>query len=430
MSLPVPIVGVDPGPDYAQNVNNCFFFIDSHDHSPGKGVKITPAGIDITQALTFANNAATNLSYLNFNSQGAVTTLKSLYVVNNDLYFTDGNGNAFPLTASGGVAGTPGSIGSLTAPASVTYNSGQSTFYFKSTSVAPANLDISSITLRNIASPFYGATVSAPLALAADYNIVLPPIPTGSPPAPGSFVVMDTSGNMTAPWRPDYSTINVSGGLLYANLANAEHAWELNGNYGTLAYPQTNIDSVFFAQTGIVIQSIFIYTGSTGASGTTEYDIKYKATPSSAWTSILSTTGKISATTALANGSIVTTGASSPYTVTVTLTGHGFVAGDSITIADATPAAYNGTWTVATASANSFTFAITTTQGSNTGGTIATRSQVYTDSGTVIGSQAGVVKPVINLATIPAGSVMRWDLLQSMVAGATDARIRIYYLKS
>lgn len=427
MLLPVPIVGVDPGPDYAQNVNNCFFFVDAHDHSPGKGLQVTPAGLNINAALTFTNNPATNLSYANFNSQASVSTLKSLYVVNNDLYFTDGNGNAFPITASGGVAGSPGSIGSLVAPASVTYNVATQTFVFAATATQAANIDAATYILRNTTSPYNGITLSAPLALASSYNIVLPTLPTGT----GNFVVLDSSGNMSAPWKLDYSTLNVNGSnQIYANIANAEHAWELNGNYGSLAYPQNDIDSVFFAQSGITIQSVFIYTGATGASGITEYDLKYKATPSSSWVSVFSTTGKIAATTNLVNGSVVTTGASSPYTVTVSIIGHGFIAGDTITIAGATPAAYNGTWTVATASANSFTFTMTTTQGSNTGGTIATRRQAYTDSGTVIGPQVGVTKPVISVSTIPAGSVIRWDLLSSMVAGATDARIRMYYLKS
>lgn len=150
MLLPVPIVGVDPGPDYAQNVNNCFFFLDEHDHSPGKGLRITPSGLNINADLTFTNNSATNLKSLNFISQVSIPAIKSLYVVNNDLYFTDGNGNAFPLTASGGVAGTPGSIGSLAPPASVTYNSSIQTFIFAATATQAANIDGATFILRNL----------------------------------------------------------------------------------------------------------------------------------------------------------------------------------------------------------------------------------------------------------------------------------------
>ena len=276
MLLPVPIVGVDPGPDYAQNVNNCFFFVDAHDHSPGKGLQITPSGLNINAALTFTNNPATNLSYANFNSQASVSTLKSLYVVNNDLYFTDGNGNAFPITASGGVAGSPGSIGSLVAPASVTYNVATQTFVFAATATQAASIDGATFILRNTTSPYNGITLSAPLALASSYNIVLPTLPTGT----NNIVVLDSSGNLSAPWKLDYSTINVNGsnqlystsgtpdGITLQNIAGVtsvrngdrEHDWELNGAYASLSYPQTNIDAIFFAQYAITITGIWIYS--------------------------------------------------------------------------------------------------------------------------------------------------------------------------
>lgn len=495
MLLPVPIVGVDPGPDYAQNVNNCFFFVDAHDHSPGKGLQITPSGLNINADLTFTNNSATNLKSTNFSSQvSVIATLRSLYVVGNNLYFTDGSGNSFPLTASGGVAGTPGSIGSLVAPASCTYVVATQTFVFAATATQAANLDAANIILRNTTSPFNGITLSAPLALASSYNIVLPPLPTGT----NNFVVLDSSGNLSAPWKLDYSTLNVNpSNQIYANIANAEHAWELNGAYAQLSFPQTNIDSVFFAQTAISIQSLFIYSGSIGGSGLTEFDLKYKATPSSAWTSILSTTGKIAATTNLtslgqASGvatatlnnhgfiagdtvvisgvtatTVVTSLAASSGTCTVTLNAHGYIAGNYVTVSGASPASfngtfvvataatntftysnpavgtatatgtititgYNGTFTVATAATNTFTYPVPSTLPASATGTpaVATRFQAYTDSGSVIGAQAGVTKPVVSTTSIPAGSVIRWDLLQSMGAGATDARIRMYYLKA
>ena len=41
MLLPVPVVGTDPGPDWANNLNACLAAIDSHDHSTDKGAPIT-----------------------------------------------------------------------------------------------------------------------------------------------------------------------------------------------------------------------------------------------------------------------------------------------------------------------------------------------------------------------------------------------------
>ncbi len=519
MLLPVPIVGVDPGPDYAQNVNNCFFFVDAHDHSPGKGLQITPSGLNINADLTFTNNSATNLKSTNFSAQvSAVTTLKSLYVVSNDLYFTDGNGNSFPLTASGGVAGTPGSIGSLIAPASVTYNVGTQTFVFAATATQAANIDGATFILRNTTAPFNGITLSAPLALPSSYNIVLPPLPTGT----GNIVVLDSSGNLTAPWKLDFASLNVNGsnqvfaaagtpdGVTLANTAGTlavrngdrEHNWELNGNYASLTMPLNNIDALFFAQYNITVTGIWIYSGTssagTPATGTTEFDLKYRTStnPLDPWVSIFSTTPKINATTALTNltsaagvatatitdhgfqvGEFVTISGVTPTTTvtsltrvgttaTITLAGHGF-SGGWVTVAGATPSGYNGTFQIASTTASEiryivpntlttpatgtiqitayngqypvnsftstdFTYLVPSTTPSTASGSprVSTRlSEVYTDSGALVGPQAGVIKPVVSAASIPAGSVVRWDLLQSMSVG-TDARIRMWYKQS
>ena len=58
--------------------------------------------------------------------------------------------------------------------------------------------------------------------------------------------------------------------------------------------------------------------------------------------------------------------------VTITSNGHGFLAGDTVDIASITPAGYNGTYTVASAAANSFTYALVADPGTYTsGGTVS-----------------------------------------------------------
>ena len=61
MSLPVPAVGNESGPQYAFDLNGCFAIIDGHNHSPGSGVQINPSGILINADLPFGNNNATSL---------------------------------------------------------------------------------------------------------------------------------------------------------------------------------------------------------------------------------------------------------------------------------------------------------------------------------------------------------------------------------
>jgi hypothetical protein len=237
---------------------------------------------------------------------------------------------------------------------------------------------------------------------------------------------------------PDGITLANTGGTLAVRNGDREHDWELNGTYPSLTYPQSNIDAVFFAPYDLTITGIWIYSSTNGTTGTTEFDLKYKTSPSGTFATLFNTgsggvTGKISATTALAIGSLVTTGSISPYTVTVTTAlPHGFVVGETVTIAGVTPAAYNGTWSVATTpTPTSFTYSITTTQGTNTvAGTLATRTLAYTDSNSIVPAMAGVTKPVLSTTAIPAGSVIRFDLLQSMNTGATDARIRMWYRQS
>jgi hypothetical protein len=290
MSLPVPIVGVDPGPDYAQNVNNCFFFLDEHDHSPGRGLRITPSGLNLNADLTFTNNSATNLKSLNFISQVSVPAIKSLYVVNNDLYFTDGNGNAFALTSLGGVAGTPGSIASLNPPASVTYNAPTQTFAFAATATQAANIQGANFLLLNTTAPFNGVTLSAPLGLPSSYNLTFPlSLPTGT----NSFVVLDSTGNLSAPWKLDFNTLNVNGSnqIFAVPLNDIIKDFSLFGSFAGTTFPLTNID-IFPISRNLQVINVIAYWGTIG-SGTTEIDVKYAATPTSTFNSIFNTTPRV-----------------------------------------------------------------------------------------------------------------------------------------
>lgn len=197
MSLPIPIQGVQTGPNYALNVNACLSLIDSHDHSAGKGVPVTPAGLNINSSLSFVGNDAVNLRSTRFSEQDAVLAdpadLRCLYAVDADLYFNDGNGNNVRITQSGGVAGSPGSIANLTSPASASYVSADGTFVWESAANKPAHMDAASYIFRNFSVNSYGLTLQAPAALAADYDLTLPTVPLAT-----SFVTLNASGEFGA----------------------------------------------------------------------------------------------------------------------------------------------------------------------------------------------------------------------------------------
>lgn len=215
MSLPIPTVGVDAGPDYANNLNASLTLLDQHDHSPGRGVTVPSSGININADLPFNGSNATTLRAARFLSQTMPITatppdLLEIYVSGVDLYYNDGNGNQVRLTQSGGVAGSPGSISNLVPPASASYNAGSQTFVWESNALTAANMDMGSITLRDLTASSNGITISAPGALAADYTLTL----MSALPVATSFVQVASTGNVTANITPDNSTIEVNSNQL------------------------------------------------------------------------------------------------------------------------------------------------------------------------------------------------------------------------
>jgi hypothetical protein len=209
MSLPVPTVGVDPGPDYANNINAALALLDGHDHSSGKGTQITPAGMSINSDLTMGNNSLTNIKALALTAQSSVTTAAAIYVSGVDLYFNDGSGNQIRMTQGGSISGATGSISGLTSPASASYVSASSKFVFQSAVNTAADLDGRSLLLRNATASSKALTLSPPNAMAADYSIVMPALPASQ-----KILTLDASGNMAASYTVDGTSIAISSNVI------------------------------------------------------------------------------------------------------------------------------------------------------------------------------------------------------------------------
>jgi hypothetical protein len=195
MSLPIPIVGQDAGPQYATDLNSCLTLVDAHTHAPGSGTQITPAGLNINTDLAFGSNSATGLKKATFTSQsGALTGTSFLSFVSGNLYVNDGSGNQIPITSGGGVAGSPGSIGSLAAPASATYTAGSKLFTWLADSSKSAAMDNGAITIRetNVASA-KGVTLQSATSLAADYSLTLP----AALPASNQYLTSSNTGALS-----------------------------------------------------------------------------------------------------------------------------------------------------------------------------------------------------------------------------------------
>ncbi len=235
MNLPVPVPGVDPGPDYANNTNSCFNIIDSHNHSPGQGVLINPDGLDINADLSIGSNDLTNVAGVDFTSPAPSTVLGRLYIQLNpgggiyDLFFNDGAGNVIDLTKAGTVNAT---IGSLPGES---YSGGTFTWKQGTGSTTPANFDIGSITIRPIIpGTVNGVTIEAPTGISSEYPLVLPELPTSVK----SSLVIDTSGNITTEPLQWQTTVGPGGD--YSTISAALSAGKTN----IFVYPGTYSESV------------------------------------------------------------------------------------------------------------------------------------------------------------------------------------------
>lgn len=197
MNLIIPTVSQDPGPDWATNINADLNAIDSHNHTAGQGVQITPSGININSDLPINNNNITTARSVRFQSQSsllsAAADLGCMYESGVDLYYNDGAGNQVRITQSGSVTGSSGTITGLpSGTASASFSGG--VFSFQSATGIPAELNIGSIIIGQQKTSGYGVTISANVSQAANYALTLP---TGEPSSNPSTLTSDTSGNLS-----------------------------------------------------------------------------------------------------------------------------------------------------------------------------------------------------------------------------------------
>ncbi len=213
MSLILPTPGQEPGPQYGDDQNQSFTILDSHNHSPGSGVQITPAGLDINTNLDFQNNNPYNVYGVQFSASTTSSNLRFLYTSPQsgggifDLFYNDGAGNVIALTKAGEVNATIASI------PGESYAGGTFTWKQGAGSTTPANFDIGSITIRpNTAGTTNGVVVGPPSGISSQYNIFLPTLPSAT-----SIMQMDTSGNMSTTLTVDNSTLTISSQVLQIN---------------------------------------------------------------------------------------------------------------------------------------------------------------------------------------------------------------------
>lgn len=205
MNLVIPVIGVDSGLVWEQAVNANSSILDGHNHSAGSGVPINSTGINISSDLLFNGQNATILRSTRYQSQSAplsgASDLDCLYFSNGNLFCNDGSANQVQITSGGLVNATSSGISNGTATASFVSN----VLVVNAASNTPANIQGGSLLLGNNVSGSKFLTLSPPAAMAANYSLTLPTIPGIT-----SIMALDTSGNISAPYTVDNTTIAIS----------------------------------------------------------------------------------------------------------------------------------------------------------------------------------------------------------------------------
>lgn len=201
MGLNLPTPSTTPGPQWSVQVNEAFDVIDSHDHSTGNGVKVTPTGLNINADLPFDGNNATQLRSVRFSDQGTVQTLPTdlgcLQLVGGDLWWVNGNGTGVQITSGAGLSfaslGTiGGDFGQPGVTASITYSDTTKIYSFLQDSGITAGIYGSKLLLADDTSGALSVTLTADAATGA-YTLVFPV----SAPTDDSVLTFNAAGTGT-----------------------------------------------------------------------------------------------------------------------------------------------------------------------------------------------------------------------------------------
>lgn len=110
MNLSLPAPTTTAGPAWASELNAAITAVDDHDHSSGKGRKITPAGIDINAALDINNYNLINVNTMELVNQVAtlsgVSFACTTQFVNGNFYIVNSGGVAVQITNGAAIVST------------------------------------------------------------------------------------------------------------------------------------------------------------------------------------------------------------------------------------------------------------------------------------------------------------------------------------
>jgi hypothetical protein len=246
MSLTQSSVGVTSGPDWATNTEANWSLIDTHDHSSGKGVQITPAGININADLEFNANDATELRTVTFDSSAAATTSsdrRCIYESGGDIYWRNASGTAVQITSGTAVGSGVGSIDGMGGTnAAVTYNDTAKSYSFvydsTSSPESVAKMAFSDFSIYNFTNSNYFAQLK--FSGSGTSAILTIPDETGTLVTSAS-TIEDISITSTTASKPIFTLANnandaTSATINLKNLRGGSNSGVANDDCGTINF--------------------------------------------------------------------------------------------------------------------------------------------------------------------------------------------------
>ncbi len=340
MKLTQPEVSAAPGPGWATTLNGDLSAIDSHNHTSGQGVQITPAGLNISTDLSLNSNNAVAVRSIRFTSQsGTLVPPDSgcIYENGSDLWFTNGGGTPVQITNGSTIVGTAGSIGGLPS-GSASANYGAGTFTWQSATNVPASMNTGPLIVGAAVALSNTVTIAPSNSLAASYSLTLP----AANPVSTSFLNVDSSGNMgtvvstgsgsvVLSTTPTISNPTVSTGsfstpaITTPNFVGLSTGTIVGGTYNPTT---TNVsgtvtvgDPFFYTRVGNIVSVVgYVEIASTNSSGILEYKISLPINPTNNFVSPGQLVGGCNVGTSVVVADSLTTAASAAKLAVVFLT--------------------------------------------------------------------------------------------------------------
>jgi hypothetical protein len=249
-----PGIGTTAGPEWATNLNTSLDAVDDHDHSTNKGIRITPAAINVNSDFQFNENSATELKNVIFSTVTAASTSYSLYQASGNLYWRNGSGSAVQVTIGTAVNSGAGSISGMTGTdAGASYADGSKTFNFFTDSgngdygkMAHADLLLFKYTNDNSGDTDY-VTIAANSGVSGSSGTLYVPSENGTflttaTSYAGAIAIATSSGNSNIDLTPhgtgevNISKVDINGGTL--------GAFTIDGNWTAASQTCANLGTV------------------------------------------------------------------------------------------------------------------------------------------------------------------------------------------